>query len=91
MRHLSHPRHGREAVDHDVALGFVNAHGHRKAAVMQFLVQHFGIAVQPAYPGVVGGIDGEIPPMSPSRFLRNDRKAWHGHASLVADRLLFKL
>ena len=26
-----------------------------------------------------------------SRFLRNDRKAWHGHASLIADRLLFKL
>src|ERR1700709_275021 len=26
-----------------------------------------------------------------SRFLRNDHQAWHGHASLVADRLLFEL
>jgi len=53
-------RTGREPVDHDIALGFVDAHGHIEMALVQFFDQHLGIAVQPGNAGAVGGIDREI-------------------------------
>ena len=53
-------RHGIEAVDDDVALGFVDAHGHVEAAVVKLLVEHFRIAMQPADAGAVGGVDRKV-------------------------------
>ena len=55
-----HVRHGVEPGDHDIALGLVDAHGHVEAAVVELLVEHFGIAMQPADAGAVGSIDREI-------------------------------
>jgi hypothetical protein len=51
-------RHRVEAVDDDVALGFVDAHGHGEAAVVELLVENFRVAMQPADAGAVGGVDG---------------------------------
>jgi hypothetical protein len=36
-----HVRHGLEAVDHDVALGLVDPHGHIKAAIVKFFIENF--------------------------------------------------
>ena len=54
------PRHGVEAVDHDVTLGFIDTHGHVETAVVQLLVEHFGIAMQPADASAVGGVDRQV-------------------------------
>ena len=56
----SHVRHGANLRHHDVALGLVDAHGHVEAPVVQLLVQHLGIAMQPADAGAVGGVDRQI-------------------------------
>jgi hypothetical protein len=57
---LNPVRHGFEAVDHDVALCRINPYGHIEAAAVQFLVEHFRIAMQPADAGAVGGVDPEL-------------------------------
>src|SRR5580693_626817 len=49
-----------EAVDYDIALGFVDPHGHGKAAVVKLLVENFRIAVQPTDTGAIGGVDREV-------------------------------
>src|ERR1700730_8490565 len=53
-------RHGVEPAHHDIALGLVDAHGHVEVAVMQLLVEHLGVAMQPADAGAVGRIDRKI-------------------------------
>ena len=53
-------RHGVEAVDHDVALGFIDTYGHVEPPVVKFLVEDFRIAVQPADAGTVGGVDRQV-------------------------------
>ena len=53
-------RHGIEAMDDDVALGFIDAHGHCEAAVVKLLVEDFRIAMQPADAGAVGGVDRQV-------------------------------
>ncbi len=54
---LHRMRHGIEAVDHDVALGLIDAHGHIILAVVETLVENFRIAMQPTDAGAVGGVD----------------------------------
>jgi hypothetical protein len=40
-------RHGSEAIDHNLASGFIDPDGHGEAAVMQLFVEHLDIAMQP--------------------------------------------
>ena len=55
---LSHcTRHRIEAVDHDVALGLIDAHRHVKSAVVKLLVQDFRVAMQPADAGPVSRVN----------------------------------
>src|SRR5712671_2999812 len=53
-------RHRVETIDDEVALGLVDPYRHVIAAAVQFLVEDFRIAMQPADTGAVGCVDREI-------------------------------
>jgi len=50
-------RHGVKTVDHDVALGLIDAHGHIKPPIVESLVENFRVAMQPADACAIGGVD----------------------------------
>src|SRR5260370_7034130 len=66
-------RHRVETIDHEVALGLVDPYRHVIAAAVQFLVEDFRIAMQPADAGAVGCVVREVerhPRCGPPRLVR---------------------
>ena len=53
-------KHRIEAVDHEIALGLVDADGHFVTPILEVLVEHFRVSMQPADAGAVGGIDRQM-------------------------------